>query len=310
MSIEVVKDAFIEGRYTETSWADSEAKSNQIKLDVFTANNSNFKKETASSAIPLQRIDPSTGKVLGVYPSRISAARWIAEHVLKHDPSSPSFHKKALAITGNIFMCMASGFKSYGFYWKKATIEELENNPVPSKNSKGIPVWVKSAHGFGFIVNSMTAAAKIAGVGDKKLKSLLFEEGVIGVSLNRHVFQKVNTVDTLVTFDSLEDASKITGLGIVFLKRIVGSGERVNGYEYNISGMVPNKEYRIFLDKKAVTSKGTIEEIKAELNDLGLSENAVVSVANTSVRLKNIYRVVSYPSITEKKTPQSKSKVK
>src|SRR6185312_13975696 len=126
--MEIIKEAFDEGRTTDIDWQKSNAKKNQLKLDIATENFSLMKQREFHSPIPLHQICPETGKVLNTFPSRIAAARYITTNILKRPTKNP------LAVTGNMEMCIRAGWKAYGFYWKLATPKTLKTHTKSPAN--------------------------------------------------------------------------------------------------------------------------------------------------------------------------------
>lgn len=110
--IKVIEDAFVEGRETDIHYDKSEAKRNQIKLEVALKNTALFSNKVANSAIPVDMICPNTGSILKRFNNRFEAAKYIVTDILKTPNRPPT------SIYGNLTMCMRIGWKSYGYYWK------------------------------------------------------------------------------------------------------------------------------------------------------------------------------------------------
>lgn len=120
MVMQVIENAFDEGRQTKVNWNKSQAKRDAIKLTVNLENFSAMTERERMSILPVDMICPNTGKVLASFPNRLAAATHIVNNILKRPEKNP------ISVTGNMDICMRGGWKSYGYYWKV-------NNGKPAK---------------------------------------------------------------------------------------------------------------------------------------------------------------------------------
>lgn len=130
----IIEEAFSEGRETKIPWSLSQAKKNDIKMQVAIQNMESLAKrqKLAHTVIPIEQICPNSGKVLRVFDSRLQAAKWVVANVLNRPEKNP------ISVTGNMEMSMRAGWKSYGFYWRIA--DSLTGRSAPSP--KSVPVFV------------------------------------------------------------------------------------------------------------------------------------------------------------------------
>lgn len=202
----VIKEAFTEGRETDTDWEASKAKRNQVKMENALENISMMKKREFHSAIPLEQICPDTGKVLNFFPTRMDAARWIVANVLDNKNKNP------LSITGNMEMCMRSGWKAYGYFWRLSTAEKslkyAKTNPAAKE------VFVR--HGMASAVYpSIAEAARVIGVSPKSLAARLDNNAIARIkganSKKAALAQFYNPKKKTLVFDSAAEAKKYFG---------------------------------------------------------------------------------------------------
>ena len=129
--MEIIKDAFIEGRESDVMWPDSKSKQNSIKVDVLLENFSSMHSREKLSLIPLEQICPTTNTVVNKFPSRLAACRYICKDILKNPNKNP------ISVGGNLEICMRAGWKAYGFYWKIASKTEDVIDDVKEDASVG-----------------------------------------------------------------------------------------------------------------------------------------------------------------------------
>lgn len=170
----VIESAFIEGRETDVAWDESQAKKNEIKVDVFVKNHQKYGERAINSNIPLAKVCPDTGKVLDMFYTRLDAA--------KHIVTTQNITYSPLSITGNMEMCMRLGWKSYGFYWKQVTMEEIDQW-VKSKSaaSDGKLIYLHTAKNTK-IIKSVGEAARLYDIPTSTLRGNLNTGKVLKVA--------------------------------------------------------------------------------------------------------------------------------
>ncbi len=235
--MEIIKDAFIEGRETEVEWDKSTAKSNSVKVDVALENFSMMKKRERHSLIPLHKICPDTGNILETFPSRIAACRHIVKDILKNPNKNP------ISVSGNMEMGMRAGWKSYGFYWKLA-----DKSYAAKVNTGTITMYRKVFYRSGtkeLIFASQKDAAKHFGVGVKKMRAWMNSKpNVNRDKLNGGILQEVNPKLVQLTFNSIKDAAKHANCSVYLMQKLLNETKVINNYQYNISNKIRSKTFK------------------------------------------------------------------
>lgn len=250
--MEIIKEAFVEGRETEVSYDRSVAKKNQIKMNVALENLTLIKQHKIHEPIMLQQIDPVNGKVLRTFPSRFAAAQYIVDKLLKNPNKSP------ISVTGNMDMCMRAGWKAYGYYWKRVTGKIINDAHPKAGNTK---LWVNN-RGMEYVYNSYSAVAETFGLSVAWVKDLM--EGKVkhtGLTVRRY-----NTKLMKMEFETFTAAKKHAGLkNDGSLKRLIISGKPRNNVVYSVKGYVPNVKtklnYAIYQGHKLIGKYHTITEV-------------------------------------------------
>jgi hypothetical protein len=210
--MQVIKEAFQEGRETDVTWNESKAKENAIRMEVFASNVENFNGRLFQSKISLARINPETGAEEELFATRLDAAKWIVKNVLKmkSDPND----RKAVTLIGNMHMSMQCGFRSYGSHWKYLTNEEyvaLILKKAHKKNAK--PVLVinnnKSKGGKISLVSSIAEAQRLTGVSEKAIRRCL---KVNGTGTSNYVFRDYFKGYDRQVFKSMKEAISELGM--------------------------------------------------------------------------------------------------
>lgn len=227
--MQIIKDAFDEGRETTTDWEKSKAKKNQLKLEVAAENLSLMQKREFNSAIPLHQIDPDTGKVINTFPSRIAAARYIVSDILKRPEKNP------LSITGNMEMCMRAGWKAYGFFWKIGTpdsIKKYEKTPVNAKK-----VYIGGPRISRNVFPSIQAAADTLGVSADIIRTAMKPNSKSQYIPKGYFVQEYR--DKLVTknFKTLEEAAAFANCGSETIRRSILGKKPINNVRYVVDSM-------------------------------------------------------------------------
>ena len=249
--MKVIQDAFHEGRETDVSWEDSKAREDEIRLDAFVSNVENFDGRVFKQVIPLEQVCPATGKVLRTFGSRLDAARWIVANVLKVDDPKGA---KAQSITGNMQMCMALGYKSYGFYWK--TINEAKHkakllDTAKQLGSKALFVLdnrtavVKPA-----TFPSIAAAAKCFGISERQIRRCMADgtPAYKGV-----VFREYNPVVKKKHFDDVESAAEFFGVKPTYIHSVLVKGSTINNIKFTLTEK-KQEIINVYLGRKIIAS--------------------------------------------------------
>lgn len=290
MTIEVIKEAFTEGRNTDTRWLDSTAKENEIRLQTFLDNKENFNEHRFREKIPLQRLCPTTGKVLQTYGSRLEAARWICENVL-HDTDS----RRPVSITGNMQMCMSSGWKCYGFYWKTMTqtahIAEIKT--VAKANNSTMVFTNKAAVRpdglFGGATRgcystevhpSIAAAAKATGVSERQVRRCMDELS----ACRGNFFRKYNDKPKNMVFKTMEDAVSVLGAGAGAITKAHAENKAINNITFTLKiAPVVKREVSVFVGRNKV---GTYPTVTAAAEAHGVvRQNVSKAIANNNAKI-------------------------
>ena len=279
----VIKEAFVEGRTTTTPWEDSEAKRNQGRLDLFAENVDNFNGREFNSPLALERIDPDTGMVVDSFPTRLAAARWVVDNVLNY---SGDKDKKAISITGNMHMCMSNGWKAYGSYWKYVNPEKKVKAIQKEAHAHGGKmIWTKKiGQGFGGeeLFQSITAAAKGLGVGEKKIKSALKGKSIPGI-----IVMEGNATPVNKEFESFESACQYFGYADMYVRRMIANKKPINNINIIIKKkQIVTKEVIAYRGRKPVGSFPTITECA---NSFGLSRDKVSSMIKSKKRINGLH---------------------
>jgi hypothetical protein len=284
MAIEIVKEAFEEGRNTETSWSASEAKKNQIKLDTFTSNAKNFSGAKFNELIALEQVCPLTGDVINSFGSRIDAARWIVTNVLKVDDPNGL---KALSVTGNMHMCMASGWKSYGYYWRRISKDEQQAKVLTKAKKVGGKALVVFDCRNKCVKESIFASTKEAS------RSLGIPERTIGDHIGSEkyrgfVFRHFNARQTGKTFADFLEASDFFNLPQSYIKKAVLDARPINNIAITVKKK-PKRVIQVCLGKKIVKIAETMTEAGIYL---GTDRHTVQRAVKKNDKI-GLYRVVT-----------------
>lgn len=253
--MEIIKEAFDEGRETTTEWDKSKAKKNQVKLEVATENLSLMKKREFHSVIPLHQICPDTGKVLRTFQSRIAAARYIVSDILKRPEKNP------LSITGNLEMCMRAGWRAYGFYWKIATEESKKKYDKTPKNAKKVFIATSQMR---TVYPSIQAAADAIGATPDIVRSAMRFGYRSPYVKKNYIVQEYVAKPKTMTFDTIVDAAKYASCSFTTMARWVDAGKPVNNITYKVISRGPNKvtdKYTVYRNNKIVARCKSYEEI-------------------------------------------------
>lgn len=295
--MEIIKEAFDEGRETTTEWDKSKAKKNKLKLEVAAENLSLMKKRDFNSAIPLHQICPDTGKVLRTFPSRIAAARYIVSDILKRPEKNP------LSITGNMEICMRGGWKSYGFYWKLATQESIKKYDKTPVNAKKVFVGGGGSHVFASSVfPSIQAAADSIGVSAKVVRTALSQSGKSKYIPKRYYVQEYNPKPITKRFKNLEEAAAFAKCDSTeTIRRHIIQNKPINNVTYVVDSMqrltmaahekVQFAKYVVYKGKKAIARVNSYSEI-AEITGGHRTRVAIKVKENQPLGEFGQYRVV------------------
>lgn len=258
--MEIIKDAFEEGRETDVSWEKSDSKKKSVKAEVALENLSLMKKRGFGSIMPLERICPETGRVLATYPSRIAAARWIVDNVLKNPDKNP------LSVTGNMEMCMRCNYKAYGYYWR--LVDGNKSNVIQvATNSKKVFAMGQLSSGSGVVYNSMGEAAKAYDVSEKVIRNRV--KGIFASNgLQRSGYlgfaEEYNPTKRVKKFSTVATAARAVGVGDSTMKKWAESGKYINNTKYVIESLTltaPKPKYVIYRGRKKVGEYATSEEV-------------------------------------------------
>lgn len=212
--IKVIEDAFIEGRETDVDYQQSEAKKNQIRLDVALKNISLFSNKAKHSALPVDMICPNTGKILKQFSNRFEAAKYIVTDILQ-TPNRPPH-----SIYGNLTMCMRIGWKSYGYYWKLnesvATAPQIQKFKEPNnKTSKKQPRYVLYyGRQIKKLFKNITEAANYIGVSSKKLSQAFGNMPLRSLPTGKDGFTLERVNDVLIQIKVKDKQTLMQILGI------------------------------------------------------------------------------------------------
>ena len=102
--------AFEEGRDSKVSWENSESlrKANLLELQL---NNVNSNRSHHGTVRKIAQLHPTTGRVVNVFKSLFTAARWVNE---QRDKRGGVVDYQTC---GNMKMQMLKGQRAYGYYW-------------------------------------------------------------------------------------------------------------------------------------------------------------------------------------------------
>ncbi len=270
----IIKGAFVEGRETDISWDESNSKKLSVKAEVALENFSLMEKREFRSIIPLERICPDTGKVLEVYPSRLAAARWIVDNVLKRPDKNP------ISITGNMEMCIRLNYRAYGYYWRLVDKKsKVETSSGSAKKIFAINRF-EMGSGNGVVYNSIREVAQAYDVSERVVRNRM--NGIVsklGDCYRLGVVQKYNPTKRTKTFKTIDEAVKALGISTSTVKKWVSSGRYINNIKYVVlKGRYTDKQYVVYKSNKKVGTYSTFSEVAK-----------VVGLCRTSVskRIKN-----------------------
>jgi hypothetical protein len=212
MTLNVIKEAFSEGRESPVEWDNSNAKTDHIKLNVLATNIDALKLRSKNTSIPLQQICPTTGEVLRVFPNRMEAARWVAKNV--HKLSGDAVQKRAISVSGNLYLSTLAGFKGYGFYWKitdmrglasfvRAKSEKVNGSPICA-----FPVGVGSKP-LNLVYASISEAARETGVSEKVIRKHLADGSA---AVGGYAFRNLKQSESVRTFKDIPTAAAHFGV--------------------------------------------------------------------------------------------------
>lgn len=247
----VIKDAFIEGRETNTDWDNSVAKRNQINLDLFAENEDNFNGRVFRSVIPLEQVCPDTGNVLRSFASRFDAAKWVVANVLKmkNDPNNV----KAMSITGNMHMCMRMGWKSYGFLWRVVNqTKQAETVLEAAKKANSTPIFVADTRNIiskTAVYPSIREAARVTGVSDRQIRRQLTAKTTPTGGL---AFRTLNAKTRKRSFADATAAAAAFGLREADINKAVLRGQKINNVELDVPLNVSKRVIKLFKGRKVV----------------------------------------------------------
>lgn len=304
MSLNVIKEAFTEGRETDIDWNQSEAKENQVRLETFVSNTRNFDGHVFGQPIALEQVCPKTGKTLATFSNRLEAAKWIVTNVLRiSDPNN----RKAMSITGNMHMCMLAGFKSYGYYWRR--IDTQKHNESLVERAKKLGSTAIFAISNTAVVKTMTfasigEAAKATGVPATTIRANMYEyaDPVKGWS-----FRPYNPRANSRHFRSVKGAAMYFGTKESYIRTVVAKGMTINGVTLKVAEPV---NYRILVQlgkTKSLEFKSCAEAGAY----LGVSRFAVqrAITSGEKVNLHTVYRTADGVR-TSKPKPRASKKSK
>lgn len=265
--MEFIKNAFTEGRETDTDWQDSNAKKDSIKLDVALENLSTMSSREKNALIPIHKICPDTGDILATFPSRLAACRHIVDDILKSPTKNP------LSVSGNMEMCMRGGWKSYGFYWK--IVDDVDDSGnVVYKNRHAKTLFYSNGKQE-LVFKTRTDAAKHFGIHISTLREAVNKIGKPKPFLKGAILQPVNNKPTVINVASVQEAADHAGCSYTIMLRIIKTGKPVNNYTYNVIKNIQSKSiksgnnfiptgYDLFENGKKIGSYVTITEMAAK----------------------------------------------
>lgn len=203
-----------------------------------------MEKREFHTVMPLQQIDPDTGKVLRTFNSRLEAAVWIVENVLKRPEKNP------ISITGNMEMCIRSGWKAYGYYWKIIDVKTLMDTTA----GNGTKIFGKTGlkvRGF----DSINDVADYTGISRKVIARKLTK--TLGVSLEGDkgmlYIQPMNKEKKVLHYKNANVASKDLGLAASTVAKIVKNRATINNYTIVLDTIAPKKaRYQLYKGSKKV----------------------------------------------------------
>jgi len=251
----IIKEAFVEGRTTDTKWVDSEAKKNALRLDVFTHNADSFNGREFRKQIALEQIHPLTGKSIQTFGSRLEAAKWVVKNVLKVD-NDPG-NKRAVSITGNMHMCMLSGFKAYGFYWRHIEAKKHEESILSKAvKSGGKMIWAmgKGVQGHQ-IYPSIAAASKALNIGETTINDAIRKpmysraKGVL--------VREYNPTQQTLEFKNISEACKFFNIKNNVMYNIYDAGRTINNYTLSVKNREEVKMVKVY---RVIGPRGKIIE--------------------------------------------------
>lgn len=272
--MEIIKEAFVEGRDTDTEWDKSKAKKNEIKLEIALENYSTLGSREKRSLMPLHKICPTTGKVLERFPSRLAACRHIVKDILKRPDKNP------LSISGNLEIGMRGGWKSYGFYWKIADVAEGAKERKVKAEKGAMPVYYCTGSKE-TVFNTQYDAAAHFGICRKKLRAILNGDTTKNRDfLNGAILQKFNPTPRVLNFKSIQEASDYTQCSPNIMRKAIEAGGVINNVTYKIvkginSTLVKETKakvsrdfiatgYDLFKNGKKIGTYDTIKDLAAQ----------------------------------------------
>ena len=264
--MDIIKNAFSEGRETDVDWYESNAKKDAIKLDVALENLSTMSSREKHALIPIQKICPDTGNVLATFPSRLAACRHIVDDILKNPNKNP------LSVSGNMEMCMRGGWKSYGFYWK--IVEQTDTNGSVVYKSN----WKKIYYRNGtqeIVFKTLADTARHFGVSTDKMRAILNGKNKGKDVTKGAILQVFNPTPQTITVSNIADAARHAGCNYTTMKKAMEAGHPINNYTYKIVKQISGSKakkvdrfiptgYDLFKDGKKIGSYVTITEMAAK----------------------------------------------
>jgi hypothetical protein len=288
----IVKEAFVEGRETTVDWDASKAKKDQTRLDVFSHNVDNFNGRKYGEKIALERIDPQTGKAVDYFSSRLEAAKWVVTNVLKM--TSDPDNKKALMITGNMHMCMISGFKAYGSYWKYVNKKAFLDNVVKkSAKLKSKLVWVldeSKSNTSGVAENvhaSIAEASKAIGVPSSTIRDSLKSPRKYG----KYIVMEYNPTVKVMTFKSAAEAARTFGMIQRKMDRIIDTGKLINNIKIKTLLAKTKTVYQVLGDRGKII--GEFDTKSAVAAAYKVSKYKIDRALAGEVKIYGVHRVIS-----------------
>jgi len=293
--MEIIKEAFTEGRETKTQWELSQAKKNQLQVDIALENFSLMKRREFRQVIPLKQICPLTGKVLNVFTSRFAAATYIVNEILKRPDKNP------LAVTGNIEMCMRAGWKAYGFFWKLANPKEFMNG---DKERAGTNLWISKGLRGG-VFNSIESASQAFKLSpdfvSKRLKNKKSNRKMDGVCI-----QAYNPIKRTLNFDTVASAARYAGVHDHVMLKWVDKAREINNTVYTVTTRkVAKREYNISQGNKIIATynkaKDVAKHLKVHSSSITRYVNSkkLIGVQQLRVTVKNINTSNGYDKFKE-----------
>lgn len=230
--MEIIKEAFVEGRETETDWHESTAKKNALKMDVALENFSSMSSRERHSLIPLSKICPETGNVLATFPSRLAACRHICTDILKRPNKNP------ISVGGNLEMCMRAGWKSYGFYWKIGDAadghKEWSGSGGKREPTGCKPVYYRAGEKE-TIFKTIADAARHFGVDHKTVRNAVNNPQAKNAFLKGAMLRFANPTPKIIHVDSIEEIAAHSGYSVNGLSKLIRNGLRtINNYTYDL----------------------------------------------------------------------------